>query len=163
MERCIDGGRLGWLPLAGEDAHEAGRKLLAELYGANLPPIHTTPRGKPFFPTGEQQFSISHTKGHVFCCLYSGNVGIDAEEADREISPAIAERYLSAGEYARWEAAPDRRMALLRLWILKEAYAKLTGRGWGNYLRETDFSPEDPRIMEIDGCLVAVLTESERK
>lgn len=163
MELAFEGCRLGWLPLVGEDAHLAGRALLARLCGAPLPPIRLTPLGKPYFDGDPRHFSISHTRRHVFCCLSDANVGVDAEEADREISPALARRYLSPAEYARWEAAPDRRIALLRLWILKEAYAKLTGKGIGNYLQTTDFDPQDPRITEIDGCLVAVLTEPERK
>jgi len=56
------------------------------------------------------------------------------------------------------ENADDRNQAFLRLWVLKEAYAKLTGRGLGSYLKETNFSPTDTRITEIGGCFVAVLT-----
>ena len=159
VEIKTDRYRLSWACLQGEAAHETGRKLLAALYGGPLPEICTTPRGKPYFAAGGQHFSISHTEDHVFCCISRHNIGIDAEEANREISPAVAHRYLSTAEYARWEASPNPREALLRLWILKEAYAKLNGRGLGNYLRETDFSPDDPRITNIDGCLVAVLTE----
>ena len=46
---------------------------------------------------------------------------------------------------------------LLKFWVLKEAYAKLTGRGLGNYLGQTDFDPETAQI--IDGGYVAVLEE----
>ena len=158
---------LGCMELGSLSGHEAGRLLLQKLWakqvGGTLPEIAVTDRGKPYFVDSPWHFSISHTKKRVFCALSERNVGIDAEEADREISPALARRYLSPVEYARWEAAPDRRIALLRLWILKEAYAKLTGKGIGNYLQTTDFDPQDPRITEIDGCLVAVLTEPERK
>ena len=56
----------------------------------------------------------------------------------------------------------DPRDCLLRFWVLKEAYAKLTGRGWGSYLQDTCFSPDDPRIQVIDGCYVAILEENEQ-
>ena len=145
--------------------HEAGRALLEKtyrrLYGRKMPQILVTEQGKPYFADGSAHFSISHTKNHVFLCLHHENVGIDAEETDRHICPELTQRFLSPREQARLENAPDRRAALLRLWVLKESYAKLTGRGWGNYLRETDFDPEDPRVQMIDGCFVAVLEEKE--
>ena len=155
---------LVWQRLEGRDGHTAGRELLArafwEVYGREMPEISVTDRGKPYFAGHEAQFSISHTKEHVFCCLAEEAVGIDAEEADRQIDLRLAGRFLSPPEKARWEASPDKRTALLRLWVLKEAFAKLTGRGWGDYLRETDFDPADSRIRCIDGCLVAALTKA---
>ena len=71
----------------------------------------------------------------------------------------LAETYLSPTEKARFDAALDKSTCLLRLWVLKESYAKLTGRGLGDYLKETDFDPNDPRLQTIDGCFVAILTE----
>ena len=71
----------------------------------------------------------------------------------------LANKILSTNEQRRFAAAADKRTALLRLWVLKEAYAKLTGRGWGSYLYETDFDPEDSRVQESDGCFVAIMEE----
>ena len=71
-----------WQQLENTDPHTAGRQLLSRLYtqatGQPLPPIAITPQGKPYFPSGDWHFSISHTKCHVFCCLSRKNVGIDA-------------------------------------------------------------------------------------
>ena len=92
--------------------------------------------------------------------LSKENVGIDAEEADRDINLRLADKILSPQEKARFQSVPDQRRALLKLWVLKEAAAKLTGDGLRGYPNQTDFSPDDPRIHEIDGCLVAILTES---
>ena len=153
--------KLIWQPLEKENPHELGRQLLQALYfretGKPLPEIALTPQGKPYFPGELYHFSISHTAKHVFCCLSQKPVGLDAEELDRQISPLLAEKILSPAEKERFRAQPDQNTALLRFWVLKEAYAKLTGRGWGNYLYGTDFQPDDPRISIIDGCLVAVL------
>lgn len=147
--------------LAGQSGHDAGRALLAEMYeeryGKPMPEIAVTDRGKPYFVTGDAHFSISHTKRRAFCVLHSKPVGIDAEETDRDIDLGLADKILSAPEKRRYAAAPDQKAALLRLWVLKEAYAKATGRGWGSYLYETDFDPNDPRIQETDGCYVAVI------
>ena len=147
--------------LNGRTGHAAGRELLAKLYrekaGEECPEIAVTDRGKPYFVTGNLHFSISHTKGHVFCALSDRPVGLDAEEKDRGIDLRLAEKILSEPEKERFRAAEDRRAALLRLWVLKEAAAKLTGEGLRGYPNRTDFDPGDPRIMELDGCYVAVM------
>ena len=156
---------LAWTRLDGRGGHEAGRQLLARLYraetGADCPPILTTPRGKPYFEDSPLHFSITHTKNHAFCVLSPHPVGIDAEEQDRNINLRLADKILSPPEKARFEKAPDKRAALLRLWVLKEAAAKCSGEGLRGYPAHTDFSPEDHRITEIDGCYVAVIKEND--
>ena len=148
-------------PLEGRSGHEAGRELLARMYrektGENCPEIAVEERGKPYFVEGNWHFSISHTKKHVFCVLSARPVGLDAEEADRRIDLRLAEKILSEPEKVCYEAAPDKREVLLKLWVLKEAAAKLTGEGLRGYPNHTDFSPNDPRVTEQDGCYVAVL------
>lgn len=147
--------------LLGRSGHEAGRQLLARMYreitGENCPEIAIAPRGKPYFVDGPWHFSISHTKNHVFCVLSTRPVGLDAEEMDREINLRLAEKILSVPERIRFDAASDKRAALLKLWVLKEAAVKLTGEGLHGYPNGTDFSPDDPRVKETDGCYVAVL------
>lgn len=141
--------------------HEAGRALLARLYSqyrsGEMPDIVLEDGGKPRFVAGYPHFSISHTKAHVFCVLADEPVGIDAEEMDRRIDLRLADKILSSSERARYDAREDKRAALLRLWVLKEADAKRTGKGIRGYPNGTDFDPDDPRIQEIDGCFVAVI------
>ena len=147
--------------LAGRTGHEAGRELLASLYreetGEALPPIAVGERGKPFFPAGEWHFSITHTRRHAFCALSRREIGIDADELGRRVDLRLAEKILSPGERAQFDAAPDKRRALLTFWVLKEAQVKKTGEGLQGYPCGTDFSLDDPRVTEIDGCLVAVI------
>ena len=147
--------------LAGRPGHEAGRELLERLYreetGEQCPEIAVADRGKPYFVTGKLHFSISHTKKHVFCALADRPVGLDAEEKDRNIDLRLAEKILSESEKLRFGAAADKRAALLRLWVMKEAAAKLSGEGLRGYPNHTDFCPDDPRNTEMDGCYVAVL------
>ena len=149
--------------LNGRGGHEVGRLLLAQLYlqatGEALPPIAVTPRGKPYFPNGNWHFSISHTAHYAFCALSRHNIGLDAEEKGRKVSPAMVEKFTSQGEKDRLGINPQD--AFLRLWVLKEAQSKLTGRGMGNWLKDTDFDPFDPRIQEINGCYVAVLEDKD--
>ena len=151
--------QIAFARLQGESGHDAGRRLLRTLCGGTLPNIAQTAQGKPYFTDHSRHFSISHTKNHAFCCLSEKNVGIDAEEIHRIVSPALSGKILSETEKVRYATASDKNAALLRLWVLKEAYAKLLGKGLGDYLYQTDFDPEDPRVLIIDGCYVAILTE----
>ena len=155
--------RLAWMRLDGRSGHEAGRELLAALYreatGGQLPPIALTDRGKPWFPDSPWHFSISHTPNHAFCALSTHPIGIDAEEADRKINLRLAEKILSPMEKAQFDAAEDKKEALLTFWVLKEAEVKLSGTGLQGYPNQTNFTLQDPRVQEMDGCLVAVLTE----
>lgn len=142
--------------------HEAGRRLLRQLYeahgGGSMPAVVIAPGGKPCFAEGNWHFSISHTKHHAFCALSDSPIGIDAEEIDRKIDLRLAEKILSPGEKAQFDGAADPRLALLTFWVLKEAAAKLTGKGLRGYPNHTDFTLPDSRVSEIDGCLVAVMT-----
>ena len=154
---------IGWEPLNGRTGHNAGRELLKRLYteeiGVEMPEILVEERGKPYFSTGNVYFSISHTKGHVFCVLADRPVGIDAEEGDRKVSSGLAEKILSPSELSQYQGAEDRNKALLIFWVLKEAAAKCSGEGLRGYPNQTNFALDDPRVIEIDGCLVAVVFE----
>ena len=157
--------RLASCALGGRTGHEAGRALLEALYreetGKPLPAISIGAWGKPFFEDSNWHFSISHTKKHAFCVLSMENIAIDAEELDRRINPALAEKILSPMEKTQFDAAADKNKALLTFWVLKEAAAKLSGRGLRGYPNDTDFSLEDPRVRELEGCLVAIFIEGE--
>lgn len=155
--------KLATCELAGRTGHEAGRQLLRELYraetGENLPEISVTDRGKPYFPGSPWHFSISHTPKHAFCVLSKNNVALDAEEADRKINLHLAEKILSPGEKAQFDAAENQEKALLTFWVLKEATVKLSGDGLRGYPNHTNFSLDDPRVTEMNGCILAVLEE----
>ena len=155
--------QLQYEKIAPGQGHAAGRQLLAKMYwectGNPMPEIDVTPRGKPYFVNGNWHFSISHTKRHVFCALSERPVGIDAEEMDREIDLRLAEKILSPGEKVQFDAVEDKRSALLKFWVLKEAAAKLSGEGLKGYPNHTVFSLDDPRVRETDGCYVAILEE----
>lgn len=150
-----------YLRIEAGKGHEAGRQLLSQMVlertGRPMPPILTGERGKPYFAEGELHFSISHTKGHAFCVVRPHPVGIDAEEKDRDIDLRLAEKILSPMEKKQYEKASDKRQALLKFWVLKEAAGKCTGEGINGYPNKTEFSLQDPRLTELDGCYVAIV------
>lgn len=152
---------LGWAALEGQTGHDAAWALLATLYreqtGEVLPEVLRAPEGKPYFPGRSWHFSLSHTKTHAFCLLARENVGLDAERRDRHINLKLADKILSPGEKRQFDTAENKKEALLRFWVLKEARGKFTGKGIRGYPNDTSFSLEDERVMEIEGHLVAVV------
>ena len=159
--------KLDYWPLNGLDSRVAGKLLLERMYeeltGEEMPPIEKAPRGKPYFPGSKLHFSITHTKTTVFCAISDTEIGIDAEDLTRKVSPNLAEKILSPKEYAQYEAVPEekRNEALLRFWVLKEAEAKCSGLGLRGYPNHTEFDLSDPRVRKLGGCMVAVIQAQE--
>lgn len=149
------------LEIAPGQGHEAGRKLLGQMYreatGEEMPPIVVDAGGKPRFASGKLHFSITHTPRHVFVALSERPVGLDAEELSRPVNLKLAEKILSGDEYRQYAAAGDKAKALLTFWVLKEAQGKLTGEGVRPWPNHTRFSLEDPRVFTQDGCLLALV------
>ena len=152
-----------WCRIEDQTPHEAGSALLAsayrELTGEALPQVARTERGKPYIPGSPVHFSISHTRRHAFVAFSDRPIGIDGEETDRAVNPKLAEKVLSATEFAQYTQAADKNRALLTFWVLKEAAAKCSGEGLRGYPNHTNFSLSDPRVVELDGCLCAVIEE----
>ena len=159
--------KLDHWPLNGLDSRVAGKLLLAQMYEEHtreaMPPIEKAPRGKPYFPGSDLHFSITHTKTTVFCAISDREIGIDAEDLDRKVSPSLAQKILSPTEYAQFELVPEdeRNEALLRFWVLKEAAAKCSGMGLRGYPNHTEFQLDDPRVQKLGGCMVAVICAEE--
>ena len=145
--------------LEGQSGHDAGRELLQQLCGGTLPEIACTPLGKPHFIDSALHFSISHTDRHAFCVVSDKPIGIDAEEMNRNIRPELAEKLLSPTEMEQYRLSDNPPLALLKFWVLKEAAGKCAGEGMQLWPNHTAFSLNDPRIQEIDGCLVAIIEE----
>ena len=155
--------------LNGLDSRVAGKLLLKQMYGEltgeeEMPEIGKMPRGKPYFLSGDLHFSITHTKTRVFCAISDRPIGIDAEDVNRKVSPSLAQKILSPGELAVYDAAPaeQKNEILLRLWVMKEAEVKCSGLGLRGYPNHTDYRPDDPRIRILEGCVVAVI-EGEKE
>ena len=157
--------KLAYCTLNGRNQHRTGRELLRNLYleetGNEPPAIRLTKTGYPYFPDSPYYFSISHTSRHVFCVLSTQRVGIDAEELDRIVRPSLPSKVLSPSELEQYTRAADRQRAFLTFWVLKEAQAKCRGTGLRGFPNRTGFSLDDPRVTEIDGCVVAIIEEPE--
>lgn len=89
--------------------------------------------GKPYVAGAELHFNLSHAGDLIVCALSRERVvGVDVEYADRRLDAiGLAQRYFSETEYRQLLDfnIENRDAAFLRMWVVKEAYIKMTGRG----------------------------------
>ena len=96
-------------------------------------------------------FNLSHTEGMAGLAIRLGAgwaIGFDLEPLARTVDLAIADRFFSPREVAWLGALPAsaRAAGFLRLWTLKEAFIKATGKGLTQNLAAFSFDPCPPRI-----------------
>ena len=155
----------------------AARGLLRERIGCALDVSPTSvqfsigPRGKPSAAQTNREdrslrFNLSHSAGWaIFAVSWDHEVGIDLESRARltansdEHLSGLAARVLSARELSLWRALPDaaaRHSAFIRAWTRKEAYAKATGAGVFDGLREIevilDAAAPEPSLIITQPC-----------
>ncbi len=113
--------------------------------------------GKPYFPSGPQ-FSISHSRGLIACAIETEPVGLDIERV-REFTPGMIKKICTERELML--TGGDNRL-LTKLWTCKESHMKLTGLGFSQGLRETEFltlggSPEMAGEGEHSFCCTQLI------
>ena len=72
--------------------------------------------------------NLSHCRGLAVAAVGKIPLGVDAE-APRIINAALMQKVCAPEELSQIQAAADPERMFLRLWTLKEAYAKYTGEG----------------------------------
>jgi 4'-phosphopantetheinyl transferase len=138
-------------------AHALLRAALASAFGLPMEAWHFVAggHGKPAAWVGGApaplSFNISHTTGMVGLAASAGSdreLGFDLEHLARNIDLKVADRYFTPQEVAWLAALPEaeRRRGFLRLWTLKEAFIKATGKGLTQDLASFWFAPSPPRI-----------------
>ncbi|MDR2558948.1 MAG: 4'-phosphopantetheinyl transferase superfamily protein [Oscillospiraceae bacterium] len=94
-------------------------------------------RGKPFIPDSNQHMSISHCRAGIAFIIAAEPVGIDVEEISR-MDIKIARRICTQNEIKLLENTKNKQEMLCRFWVLKEAYSKLTGKGFAEKFNTID-------------------------
>lgn len=92
-------------------------------------------RGKPYFRDYPFRFSLSHSGNYVFCAVSPEDLGSDIQQRRTCRSRTLAERFFSDEEKEALRRAGQERGSeyeqrlFYELWVRKESYGKLTGRG----------------------------------
>jgi 4'-phosphopantetheinyl transferase len=119
--------------------------------------------GKPFLEG--LQFNVSHADGKSLIAVNGASpVGVDLEPAARALDVETLPRIVCSGsectKISRLPAA-DRPLALLRIWVGKEAFLKLTGEGLSRPLSQLDVAELPVRFIDaIPGFVSALALES---
>lgn len=143
-------------------AHAALRSILAGYVG--LEPAELTLAlaggGKPFVEIAGTpspiRFNLSHSQDLALVAVsHQREVGIDLEWLARaRDAEGIAARYFSTVERRALDrlTGDDRRRAVLRAWVVKEAYLKACGDGLTRRLEDFDVvigADEGSRLLEV--------------
>ena len=121
------------------------------LQGEHGKPVACKPVAEVGATAGTVSFNISHTDGMVGVATIAQSgrdVGFDLERISRAVSLGGADSYFRMEEVAWLRSMPMHAQPLgfLRLWTLKEAFIKATGRGLSQDLTAFWFEPSPPRI-----------------
>jgi 4'-phosphopantetheinyl transferase len=121
--------------------HEQGRKTCAmaylllckalrQEYGiTELPVFEYGEHGKPFIVGHPDiHFNFSHCREAVICVVSNRPVGVDVESI-REYRDSLVRYTMNEQEVQQIERAERPDVEFIRLWTMKEAVLKLSGRG----------------------------------
>ncbi len=136
------------------------RECLRREYGITAPPIMEYGEyGKPrILGHGSIHFNISHCKCAAICVVADTPVGVDIESVDR-YTPRLAQYTMNSDELQQINSAQNQAIEFTRLWTMKEALLKLTGRGITNNMKDvlvgntvtivTTLSPDEQYVYSI--------------
>lgn len=142
-------------------------RALREAYGIREQPTFGYEEGdKPFLVDHPHIcFNLSHCRAGAACAVASHPVGIDAETV-RPFKDTLARHTLNEAEYQEVTASADPAAAFIRLWTMKEAYAKLTGRGLRDDLKtllpQTGYRFTTQEMPSADGLQRMIVTLCEK-
>ena len=115
-------------------SYSAWNLLYKTLIDNNLPvsAVSFTKTGKPYFMDSTIHFSLSHSHGLCAVAVADLPVGVDIELCMKSYKHHLIERSLCAAEKKVFDGD------FTRIWCLKEALAKMTGKGIIGYPRNID-------------------------
>lgn len=139
-------------------AHGLKRLMLSKLGAGPAPALRFEAgvHGKPELAgVPGLQFNLTHTDGLVACAVVLGQpVGLDAEPLARQVDLGVADHFFARVE-ADWLASlppAERPRGFLRLWTLKECWAKAVGAGLHLPLKDI-IARVDPPSIELSAIL----------
>jgi len=108
---------------------------LGKSYGLPITEISVTHTGRPFLTGYENiHYSLSHSRGHIFCVVADWLVGADIEPVTRHVKTSLIDQLTTEGEREDFD--------FISLWTLRESYFKVKGGD----LRTLRFSRDGGRI-----------------
>jgi 4'-phosphopantetheinyl transferase len=121
--------------------------------------------GKPFLAGAGLHFNLSHADGKsLIAVTAAGSVGVDLEPETRALSvDKFAKIVCSRSERVQISGLPsaDQSLALLRIWVAKEAFLKSIGEGLSRPLSRLDVAELPVHFIDpIPGFVSALALSS---
>lgn len=140
-----------------------GRYLLRNICtstGYSVPDNLSSEVGRKPIVSGLPHFSISHSQGAVAVAVSGASpVGLDIQfESGAKDFMSLVQSYGTEDEIeflSRYNGDEQRRV-FYKIWSLKESYAKATGQGLGQYLKNLKFDFPVCKILKTPGDAVCV-------
>lgn len=126
-------------------------------------------RGKPHAESSSWEISLSHSRHWAVCSVGEMPSGVDVEEA-AEDALAIARHFFTEREYRLIQALDEKNRAreFLRIWTIKESYAKYTGQGMDEAIAKRESAellagsgPIAGRNFVVDGAVIGLCGKRE--
>ncbi len=149
---------------------EAAQDILKSYFQIPDAKILRSESGKPYLDNSTARifFSPSHTKTGLFIAFSSENVGLDAEQIDREVHYSLLLKRFPFEERAEIISAQD----FLRHWTAKESAVKWLGGTLSHDLKKIGFIkdvlsydgleiPVHLTFKELEGHLLAICSERD--
>lgn len=109
---------------------------------------------KPYLKDNSLYFNISHTKDIVVIAVSDKEIGVDIQYLTYKEN--VLNRVYNDKEI---ELAKDNKYLFTKIWVMKEAYAKLKGQGISYNLKNIDTLKLEKEfdIIDLDAYLIAVV------
>lgn len=107
-------------------------EAIAELQGSKPVETMITPGGKPVFKGSRGLFfNLSHSGAYAACAISDREVGLDIQQYEKTVRPAVLDRVLHETEKNHCDGLSEEEIAdfFFKMWAAKEAYVKCTGEG----------------------------------
>ena len=134
------------------------QRHVLSLYGVNTYALREKEDEKPYIFGNPLYFSISHTENFVFLAVYGKNIGIDAEKypafengGDTGKYLTLAKRFFTKSESEFLIKSKSPGFDFIKIWGLKEAYAKYCGKKLSETISDISFVKDDAIISAIPG------------
>lgn len=115
-----------------------------------LPDFDVTSYGKPYLKDyPDIHFNISHCNGAAACIFSNMAVGLDIQEM-REMSDSILNKVCSNEEIEQIQSSAEPDLEFCRVWSVKEALSKLSGKG----IVFKDIKTLSPRGVNINSVFI---------
>ncbi len=123
--------------------------------------IEYAENGKGYINGCENVFyNISHSGSYSVCALSDREIGVDIQEI-RDINENVARRFFSLkdNDFINFELS-DKRDRFIKVWTVKESFAKLTGRGIAQGMETFYEDFENNKILSVaDNSQIAEFKE----